>query len=204
MADDNLLFTADFVHALRRTVEKGSTWETPPACRALGGPAIYLNGAVGGMMTTLGVVVTNPDGDTYQRASWEKTDSIGQLLGEMALEAVALGDDVVDPQLRVINKRWRAPVVNKSFKLLFDEGIVEREVFLNEVTQKQEIETEMSLVELGPIQILTSPASCCPSSPIGGYDGSHDQRARRRSSRTATSTRPTSPRRPRAPTSRTA
>jgi hypothetical protein len=174
MASDNLMFTADFVHALRRTVEEGSTWQTAAGVPGLGGPAIYLNGAVGGMMTTLSVVVTNPDGDTYgSSASWEKTDSIGQLLGEMALEAVALGDDVVDPQLRVINKRWRAPVVNVAFKLLFDQGIVEREVFIDEATQKQEIETEMSLIEVGPLQILTVPGELLPELSIGGYDGSH-------------------------------
>jgi hypothetical protein len=174
MADENLLFTADFVHSLRRTVEKGSVWQTADGKPGLGGPAIYLNGAVGGMMTTLGVVVTNPDGDTYGGGySWEKTDSIGQLLGEMALEAVALGDDIADPQLRVINKRWRAPVVNSSFKLLFEQGIVEREVFINEDTQKQEIETEMSLIEVGPLQILTIPGELLPELAIGGYDGSH-------------------------------
>jgi len=174
MADENLMFTADFVHGLRRTVEKGSKWATAPSKPGLGGPAIYINGAVGGMMTTLGVQVVNPDGDMWGGGySWEKTDSIGQLLGEMALEAVAVGDDVVDPQLRFINKRWRAPVVNVAFKLLFDQGIVEREVFINDQTQKQEIETEMSLIELGPIQILTIPGELLPELAIGGYDGSH-------------------------------
>ena len=174
MADENLLFTADFVHGLRRTVEKGSVWQTADGMPGLGGPAIYINGAVGGMMTTLGVMVTNPDGDTWGGGySWEKTDSIGQLLGEMALTALDEGDLVRDPQLRVINKRWRAPVVNTSFQLLFNQGIVEREVFVNEETQKQEIETEMSLIQLGPIQLLTIPGELLPELAIGGYDGSH-------------------------------
>lgn len=174
VADENLLFTADFVHGLRRTVEQGSTWTSAPGKPGLGGPAIYLNGAVGGMMTTLGVQVVNPDGDTWGPGwGWEKVDSIGQLLGEMALDAVDNGDDVVDPQMRVINKRWRAPVVNAAFKLLFEQKIVEREVFDNAETKMQEIETEMTLLEIGPIQILTVPGELLPELAIGGYDGSH-------------------------------
>jgi len=172
LADDNLLMTSDFVHALRRTVEQGSVWNAAPGVPGLGGPAIYLNGAVGGMMTTLGVKVTNPDGDSFQSASWDKADSIGQLLGEMALDAVANADEVSDPQLRVLHKVFRAPVDNSLFKYLFAQGIVEREVFENPRTQKMEVQTEMSLVELGPIQMLTVPGELLPELAVGGYDGS--------------------------------
>ena len=172
LADDNLLMTSDFVHALRRTVEQGSEWKTAPGMPGLGGPAIYINGAVGGMMTTLGVNVTNPDGDSFQSASWDKADSIGQLLGEMALDAVANGDDVADADLRVLNKRFRAPVDNETFQVMFEQKILEREVFENERTGQMEVETEMSLVELGPIQMLSVPGELLPELAIGGYDGS--------------------------------
>lgn len=172
LGDENLLMTSDFVHALRRTVEQGSTWKTAPGAPGLGGPAIYLNGAVGGMMTTLGVNVTNPDGDSFQSASWDKADSIGQLLGEMALDAVANGDEVQSPSLRVINKSFRVPVVNGLFKFLFTQGIVEREVFEDPRTKAMEIDTEMSLVELGPIQMLSVPGELLPELAVGGYDGS--------------------------------
>ena len=172
LGDDNLLMTSDFVHALRRTVEQGSTWKTAPGTPGLGGPAIYLNGAVGGMMTTLGVNVTNPDGDSFESASWDKADSIGQLLGEMALDAVANGDEVADPSLRVINKVFRVPVANGLFKFLFMQGIVEREVFEDPRTKDMEIDTEMSLVNLGPIQMLSVPGELLPELAVGGYDGS--------------------------------
>ena len=172
LSDENLLMTSDFVHALRRTVEQGSSWNTAPGTPGLGGPAIYLNGAVGGMMTTLGVQVTNPDGDSYQSASWEKADSIGQLLGEMALDAIANADDIPSPDLRVANKVFRVPVVNESFKFLFMQGTIEREVFINDRTMGQEIETEMSLIELGPIHMLTIPGELLPELAVGGYDGS--------------------------------
>ena len=173
LADENLLMTSDFVHAVRRTVEVGSTWKTAPGAPGLGGPAIYLNGAVGGMMTTLGVKVVNPDGDEYQSWGWEKADSIGQLLGEMALDAVAMGEEITGPSLRFAAKRFRAPVVNESFKLMFKNGILDREVFNEDMPGKEEVETEMALLEVGPIQMLTVPGELLPELAIGGYDGSH-------------------------------
>lgn len=172
VADDNLLMTSDFVHALRRTVEQGSTWQTAPGAPGLGAPAIYLNGAVGGMMTTLGVKVVNPDGEELQSATFEKADSIGQLLGEMALDAVAMGEEIADPQLRFSSKKFRAPVINENFKLMFMLGILEREVFNADQPGKEEVETEMALIELGPIQIVTVPGELLPELWVGGYDGS--------------------------------
>jgi hypothetical protein len=173
LASDNLLVTSDFVHALRRTIEVGSDWKSSPGESGLGGPAIYINGAVGGMMTTLGVKVTDPDGDTHEVATFEKADAVGQLLGEMALDAVAMGEEVMAPRLRFASKRFRAPVVNENFKLMFKQGILEREVFNADVPGKEEIETEMGLVELGPIHMLTVPGELLPELAIGGYDGSH-------------------------------
>ncbi len=173
LADENLLLTSDFVHAVRRTVEQGSKWNNSPGKPGLGGPAIYLNGAVGGMMTTLGVNVQNPDGDMFQSWGYEKADSIGQLLGEMALDAIAEGDEVAGPRLRLAAKRFRANVINTQFKLMFEAGVLEREVFNADMPGKEEIETEMALVELGPIQMLTVPGELLPELAIGGYDGSH-------------------------------
>lgn len=173
LASDNLLVTSDFVHALRRTVEEGSTWQTAPGKPGLGGPAIYINGAVGGMMTTLGVNVENPDGEQYQAASFEKADSVGQLLGEMAIDAVELGEEITGPALRFAAKRFRAGVRNTNFQLMFMLGVLEREVFNADVMGEEEIETEMALVELGPIQMLTVPGELLPELALGGYDGSH-------------------------------
>lgn len=173
LASDNLYITSDFVHGLRRAVEVGSQWQTAPGRPGLGGPAIYINGAVGGMMTTLGVHVVNPDGESYQAASFEKADSIGQMLGEMALDAVALGEEITAPSLRFAAKRFRAKVRNTTFQLMFDLGVLEREVFDAGAQGGKEIETEMALIELGPIQMLTVPGELLPELAIGGYDGSH-------------------------------
>jgi hypothetical protein len=170
-ADENTLWSADYVHAVRRTVEQGSQWATAPGRTGVGGPALFISGALGGMMTTLGVSVTNPDGDTYQAASFEKADSIGQIIGEMALDALDVGEQIADPELRFMAQRFPLAVSNTNFLFAFDAGIIEREVI--DVDGMQGIETEMALVDIGPLRMVTVPGELLPELAVGGYDGSH-------------------------------
>ncbi len=173
LADDNTLITADFVHALRRTVETGSVWQNAEGKEGFGGPAIYLNAAVGGMMTTLGVEVINPDGDAYKSASFEKADSIGQLLGEMAIDAIELGDVYDAPRLSVANTTFKIDVINSTFAFLFEAGVLKRTTFPPEDGgDALRIQTEMSVINLGPVQMLTVPGEILPELVVGGYDGS--------------------------------
>lgn len=166
----NTLLTADFVHAMRRTVEQGSQWRRAPGRDGVGGTAIVINGAVGGMMTTLGVEVTNPDGDTFSAPSFDKADSIGQLLGEAALDALDSANEVADPKLRVMGNSFELPVENTLYVLGFNAGVIERDELIKETPQR--IITEMMLLELGPLRMLTIPGELLPEIAIGGYDGS--------------------------------
>ncbi|MFV8755583.1 neutral/alkaline non-lysosomal ceramidase N-terminal domain-containing protein [Nannocystaceae bacterium ST9] len=171
MADENTLLTSDYIHALRKTVEDGSQWTMSPGVAGLGGPCIFISGALGGMMTPLGVQVTTPDGDTFGGGfSWEKTDAIGQLLGEVALAAIAEGEVVDDPRLEFGAQPFLLEVINDTFKLAFMQGIFQREV--TEMGGKQYITTEMGVIELGPVRMLTVPGELLPELAVGGYDGS--------------------------------
>jgi hypothetical protein len=171
MADENTLFTSDYIHALRKTVETGSEWNMAPGALGVGGPCIFISGALGGMMTPLGVQVTTPDGETYGGGySWEKTDAIGQLLGEVAIQAIADGEVIADPQLEFGAQSFLGEVINDSFKLAFNMGIFQREIV--EMDGKQYITTEMGVIELGPVRMLTVPGELLPELAVGGYDGS--------------------------------
>jgi hypothetical protein len=170
-ADENTLWSADYVHALRRTVETGSEWVTAPGRTGVGGPALFINGALGGMMTTLGVEVTNPDGDTYQSASFEKADSIGQIVGEMALDALDVGEEIAEPRLSFMATRFPLVVSNAAFLFAFKNGLLEREIM--DVDGQMGIETEMALVNVGPLRMVTVPGEMLPELAVGGYDGSH-------------------------------
>lgn len=170
LSSRNTLFTSDFVHAMRRTVEQGSTWRRAAGRVGVGGTAIAINGSVGGMMTTLGVSVTNPDGDTFTDASFDKADSIGQLLGEAALDALADASVADAPSLRVMANTFSLPVANPLYIFGFNAGVIERDE-ITEDTPPQ-IVTEMALLELGPLRWLTIPGELLPEIAIGGYDGS--------------------------------
>ncbi|HEY8378393.1 MAG TPA: neutral/alkaline non-lysosomal ceramidase N-terminal domain-containing protein, partial [Nannocystis sp.] len=171
LSDENTLITSDFAHAFRRTVEQGSQWKFAPGQPGVGGTCLYLNAAVGGLMTPLGMTVTTPDGESYSSGSFDKADAIGQLLGEMALDALQNGDVVPAPRLDVQAQKYKVRVDNANFQLLFGLGFFDRETFME--MDGMYIETESALLNLGPAQFLTVPGELFPELAIGGYDGSH-------------------------------
>lgn len=170
LGSGNTLLTADFVHSMRKTVEQGSQWRRAPGRAGVGGTAIVINGAVGGMMTTLGVEVTNPDGDTFSGPSFDAADSIGQLLGEAALDALDGATELTEPKLRVMGNTFELPVENTLYVLGFNAGVIERDELIEDTPQR--IITEMMLLELGPLRMLTIPGELLPEIAVGGYDGS--------------------------------
>jgi len=178
VADDNALFTSDYVHALRQTVESGSTW-TDYATEGLGGTTVFVNGAVGGMMTSLGVQATSPDGETYGSASFDKADVIGTLVGEMALDAIASGEQVTEPGLSVRADSFFLTIDNMGFQAMFLAGVFGHRATYNwddtrpiEDDNQPELKTEMAVINLGPIQMLSIPGELLPELAVGGYDGS--------------------------------
>ncbi len=178
LADENLGITSDFAHGLREAMEQGTTWESRSRA-GLGGTAIFLNGALGGMMTGLRVDVRDPDGNVWSEYTPERTRVMGRLMGEMALDAIEGGSEVEEPKLRLVGKRFRLPVENWGFQVLFLTGIVERALYDYDTespideSNVPSIETEVDLLRVGPLSILTCPGELFPEVNIGGYDGSH-------------------------------
>ncbi|MFO7561495.1 MAG: hypothetical protein R6X02_02530 [Enhygromyxa sp.] len=170
LSSSNSLLTSDYVHALRRTLELGSQWETAPDKPGLGGTSIFLSGALGGMMTPLGIQTVSPDGETWSSGEFEMADTIGQLIGEIALDAIANGEVIQAPQLQFAAQPFLVEVKNDAFKLLFNQGVFDREIV--EMDNKQYVRSEMGVIELGPVRMLTVPGELLPELAVGGYDGS--------------------------------
>jgi len=177
-ADENLQLTSDFPYGLRQAMEDGTHWEAYDKA-GLGGQAIFINGAVGGMMTGLRVDVTDPDGTTWQPYSLDRSHVMGQLLGEMALDAIDGGTPAESPTLSLAVKRFKYPVENWGFQALFLTGIIERQLYDYDSSKPIDdsnvpsIETELDVLQVGPIRFLTCPGELFPELNIGGYDGSH-------------------------------
>lgn len=170
--------TSDYVHALRRTVEEGVTWDAFSQ-NGVGGTTVFLNGAVGGMMTSLRGTVEDPDGGSWQPNSFEKADAVGQLVGGMALDAVRDAEPVT-PTLRIQARTVKLPVQNWGFQAMFLLEVLRERALLDydpnqDIGRDNEpsILTEIDVVDIGPLRWLTVPGELLPELFIGGYDGQY-------------------------------
>lgn len=152
---DNLLITSDFPHYLREGVEK-----------ELGGTCVYINGAIGGLMTThpsLGI--TDPEtGKEIKEAGFEKAELQGRLLTEIAMNTIQNSTDSISSgSIGLQAKTFTIPFSNKMFRLAAILGILDRGM-----TEKWEVRTEMAAFNLGPASFLTVPGEIYPELVNGG------------------------------------
>lgn len=177
LSDENTWLTSDFVHGVRRAVEHGTGWASGGRA-GVGGVAIYLSGAVGGMMTPLRITAKDGDGNLYPNASFEKADAIGLTLGDAALDALSAASPVSAPSLAFRQRTFTAPVENLQIQTSFLLKTFDRSAAYdtNEPLDDDNVPlvtSEMCAVSLGPIHMLTMPGELLPELWIGGYDGSH-------------------------------
>ena len=179
IADENVLITSDFPDQLRETVESGVTWPDGTHRDGVGGTAIFLNGTVGGMMTSLRVTVQTPDGRSLRDYDFERNDALGAMFGERALDAPEAGTVDTAPQLRLANAPFELPVDNYGFQAMFLTGVLDRETVgwddsqpIDPETNLPKVETELTWLQLGELQLMTAPGEVLPELAVGGYDGS--------------------------------
>ena len=108
----NTLITADYPNWLRRYEQHG------------GGTALFFNGTIGGLLSTLGdqVALLDPDtGEVAKDATWRKAELFGNTLGELALRAVdANASGRVEAPVDSIVVRQKvivAPIENDGFRV---------------------------------------------------------------------------------------
>jgi hypothetical protein len=178
LANRNTAITSDFPHYIRDGMENGVSWGDGTV-EGLGGVSLYIQGAVGGMMTPLGVEVSDRDGNTYSEASFEKAQAIGHMMATAALEALQSTETVDDPALQFRIAQFSLPIANTAFQAMFLMGVFDREAVNYDPDQPldddnvPELPTEMDLIDVGPIRMLSMPGELLPELAIGGYDGSH-------------------------------
>ncbi len=180
LSDTNNYLTSDFAHYLREGIEKGlpKTAKTPEY-KGHGGVAIFLQGAVGGLMTPLRVTVPDLDGTPQHHSNWDKARALGYQLARKAFEALKKGEVLKSPQLSLWVKHTELPVENKAFQMGFSLGLFDRQPFgfdkdspISEDNMPK-IRTEIALIRLGDITFFSMPGELDPQILVGGYDGSH-------------------------------
>ncbi len=138
---DNRLITADFPGYLCSAIETSR-----------GGIALYVNGALGGMVT----VDVRTDGKGRETHSFGEAKRIGAALAMKALEALDKGKDLVIPWIKVHRKEVAIPAENWRFRLAKRLGVIQRSL------KAKRVLTEVWYINLGDVQIITVPGEILP------------------------------------------
>ncbi|MCO5168548.1 MAG: neutral/alkaline non-lysosomal ceramidase N-terminal domain-containing protein [Planctomycetes bacterium] len=137
VTSSNRLISADFPQALYVTVEA-----------ARGGVALFLNGPLGGMVTT----------DDGGRRTFEEAARIGAALGDLALEALAGGHDAPEAlALAAASHPIWMPIQNRRYHLGASLGI-----FAGRPFDRGHTRTEVQALRLGPVVLLAAPGEVVP------------------------------------------
>lgn len=165
----NTEVSADFVAATVKHLEASQ-----------GGPVLYLTGAVGGLMTSLGVNVKDEAGTPPADGTFAKTERYGKLVGELADRAVkqAVPASLVPFDIRV--KPVLVPVDNPLYKLAWQAGVLKRPVYewagdpapakwveSKDVAKSMAVRTEVGLLRLGGLDVAAIPGEIYPELVLG-------------------------------------
>lgn len=161
------VITPDYVHFLRETVET----ET-------GAPALFFNGAIGGLLTSLHVDVGF---GTDKEASIPTMEYIGREAGRAAVEAILSSEPGNVDGIVITRKDVYLPLENPMFYLAGILGVLERDLYMNaeKFPRKTlppqlggptlELLTEVSAVTIGDGQFVMIPGELYPEIALGGY-----------------------------------
>lgn len=126
--------TSDYVGYVREAAEK-----------RFGGVAIFLNGALGGMVTP------KVTGNTF-----EEMERVGRGVGQSAVVALEKASAVTPGLIAIRRRELRLPLDNDGFKLLSAARV------LDSVAKDGTVPTEVCRVDLGPITWMTIPGEILP------------------------------------------
>ncbi len=166
---ENLLITSDFADSWRNLVEGGIEKTDGTMMQGTGGVAIFLNGAIGGLMTTHpGMSITDPvTGESFEATTEEKVKAQGRALAVATLETLADSTAVIleEANLSVRAKSLELKMDNELFHLAAFLGIFDRGF-----TQWKHIRSEVSAWKFGPATFLHAPGELYPEILHGGVE----------------------------------
>lgn len=137
--DRNTRVSPDYVHYVRETLRTAGR-----------GTPLFFSGALGGMLTP----AIPKDAPTAARE--KEIERIGRALGAAAAQAAAQAPALPQDSLRVVHQAFRIPIENWRFRLLRRMGVLDRQDL------GAEVETEMNLVSVGDLRLLTVPGEALP------------------------------------------
>jgi len=123
----------------------------------VGGVALFMNGAQGGMVTA-----DNRLPDNQQANDWNECKRIGELLADEALRIVGDAKEQTDPSLTCVSKKVSFPVDSKLMQYILANSPLKAPNM-----SKDSVTTRVNLLNIGTAQVLTIPGEALPN--IGYY-----------------------------------
>jgi len=170
---DNLLVSSDFPHYVRESVEKGILKGDSLAKPGIGGIAVYINGAVGGLMTTHPrLTIKDPfTGKEFKEPTFAKAEAQGRQLALLALNAMDHPVEKIDSaSISLIVSTLHMSIDNKLFQLATAFGVLDRGT-----TGWMNMRTEVSVFNIGPLSFTTIPGEIYPEIVNGGIEAPEGQ-----------------------------
>jgi hypothetical protein len=126
-----------------------------------GGIAIYMNGALGGMITADNRGQKGEELSDY----WDECIRIGNLMADEALRIIEPAPIQENPEILCTSKVIRFPVESKELQYVFKNSpIIDRAGHNNDFSV---ITTRVNLLNIGKAQVITTPGEALPN--IGYY-----------------------------------
>jgi hypothetical protein len=164
----NLLITSDFCHYVREGVEEGVLKGDSVVKPGIGGISVYVNGAVGGLMTTHpSLTIKDPvTGVEYKEPTYEKAEAQGKAVSLAVLKAMEKPLEILDSAaISLIVKTVEFPIDNTLFKLGSMLGVLDRGT-----VGWMKMRSEVSACRIGPLTIVTIPGEPYPELINGGIE----------------------------------
>jgi hypothetical protein len=173
--DQNLMLSSDFPHFMREGIEKGVFNGDSLVEEGLGGIAIYANGSIGGLMTTVPdfPITSMVNGEVVTEPSEAKLYAQGSSLAMLSLRALAkseTNDTIVSGPLSVKAQSIELKMDNRLYLLAIGLGVLDRGF-----SSWKKMRSEIAHWTLGPIEFLHHPAEIYPEIVIGGIESPEGQ-----------------------------
>ena len=166
---ENTELTADYCGYLREGLERGVIVNGGTVVRGCGGIHLYLNGAIGGLMTTPpGVKVHDPYLDKdYQAPSHEKARALGHQLVSKVIPFLEDTNVIFTNHLpmAISAQTIELPLHNNLFLLAGYLGVLDRGY-----VRWRTLRTEVALIRLGEAAIACVPGEIYPEIVNGGIE----------------------------------
>jgi hypothetical protein len=164
----NTLISSDFPHYWREYMENGITQGDTLLHEGLGGTAIFMNGALGGLMTTRpGDPIIHPyHGDTLWEESIDKIDAQGMALAKITFEEMTKGmEKMTAGTLELRAKSLELAMDNNLLRLAALVGVFDRGF-----TRWGHMRSEVNAWKIGPATFVHAPGELYPEILNGGVE----------------------------------